>query len=82
MDRSFQVEAIIGAGRGALIVGMFGAGWLGWGLGEARVFNGFVGPAFGFIELFSSLARYTSSERAACFASNIRRCLPQRGMPS
>jgi hypothetical protein len=52
MDRSFQVEAVIGAGRGALIVGMFGAGWLGWGLGEARAFNGFVGPAFGFIALF------------------------------
>lgn len=44
MDRSFQVEAVIGAGRGALIVGMFGAGWLGWGLGEARAFSGFVGP--------------------------------------
>jgi hypothetical protein len=52
MDRSSQVDAVIGAGRGALIVGMFGAGWLGWGLGEARAFNGFVGPAFGFIELF------------------------------
>ena len=52
MDRSLQVETLIGAGRGALIVGMFGAGWLGWGLGEARAFNGFVGPAFGFIELF------------------------------
>jgi hypothetical protein len=52
MDHSFQVDAFIGAGRGALIVGMFGAGWLGWGLGEARAFNGFVGPAFGFIELF------------------------------
>ena len=52
MDRSLQVEALIGAGRGALIVGMFGAGWLGWGLGEARAFNGVVGPAFGFMELF------------------------------
>jgi hypothetical protein len=52
MNRSFEVEAIVGAGRGALIVGMFGAGWLGWGLGEARAFNGFVGPAFGCIELF------------------------------
>jgi hypothetical protein len=46
------VEAVVGAGRGSLIVGMFGAGWLGWGLGEAKAFNGFVGPAFGFIELF------------------------------
>lgn len=52
MDPSFQAEAVIGAGRGALIVAMFGAGWLGWGLGQARAFTGFVGPAFGFIELF------------------------------
>jgi len=52
MDASFQAEAVIGAGRGALIVAMFGAGWLGWGLGQARAFTGFVGPAFGFIELF------------------------------
>jgi hypothetical protein len=51
-DPSFQAEAVIGAGRGALIVAMFGAGWLGWGLGQARAFTGFVGPAFGFIELF------------------------------
>jgi hypothetical protein len=52
MDPSFQAEAVIGAGRGALIVAMFGAGWLGWGLGQARAFTGFVGPAFGLIELF------------------------------
>ena len=52
MDPSLQAEAVIGAGRGALIVAMFGAGWLGWGLGQARAFNGFVGPVFGFIELF------------------------------
>ena len=52
MDPSFQAEAVIGAGRGALIVAMFEAGWLGWGLGRARAFTGFVGPAFGFIELF------------------------------
>jgi hypothetical protein len=51
-DPSFQAEAVIGAGRSALIVAMFGAGWLGWGLGQARAFTGFVGPAFGFIELF------------------------------
>jgi hypothetical protein len=31
---------------------MFGAGWLGWGLGSAKAFNGFVGPTFGFTALF------------------------------
>jgi len=52
LEPSFQAGAVIGAGRGALIVAMFGAGWLGWGLGEARAFTGFVGPAFGLTELF------------------------------
>jgi len=30
---------------------MFGAGWLGWGLGQAKAFNGFTGPTFGFTAL-------------------------------
>lgn len=51
MDTSFQAEAVIGAGRGALIGAMFGAGWLGWGLGDAKAFNGFIGPTFGFMAL-------------------------------
>jgi hypothetical protein len=49
---SLQAEAVVGAGRGALIVAMFGAGLLGWGLGVARAFNGAVGAAFGFTALF------------------------------
>ena len=48
MDAWFQADAVIGAGRGA----MFGAGWLGWGLGNARAFNGFVAPTVGFTALF------------------------------
>lgn len=52
LDPSFQAEAVIGAGRGALIVAMFGAGWLGWGLGEARAFTAVVGLTFGFTEFF------------------------------
>jgi hypothetical protein len=52
MDAWFQADAVIGAGRGALIGAMFGAGWLGWGLGNARAFNGFVAPTFGFTALF------------------------------
>jgi len=51
MDTSFEVEAVIGAGRGALVVAMFGAGWLGWGLGQARAFAGLVGPVFGAMAL-------------------------------
>jgi hypothetical protein len=52
MDPSFRAETVVGAGRGALVRSMFGAGWLGWGLGEARMFVGVVGPAFGLIALF------------------------------
>lgn len=52
MDPSSQADVVTGAGRCALICAMFGAGWLGWGLGNARAFSGFVGPAFGFTALF------------------------------
>jgi hypothetical protein len=51
MDSSFPAEAVLGAGRGALIMSCAGAGWLGWGLGEANAFNVVVGPAFGCIAL-------------------------------
>ena len=52
MDSSLQAEALIGAARGAVIGAMAGAGWLGWGLGNAKAYNGFVAPAFGFTALF------------------------------
>ena len=52
MNPSLQAEAVIGAGRGALIGAMFGAGWLGWGLGSAKALNGFTAPTFGFMALF------------------------------
>lgn len=51
MDASSQAESVAGAGRGALIVAFFGAGWLGWGLGVANAFNGLVGPLFGLCQL-------------------------------
>lgn len=51
MDPSSQAEAVIGAGRSALIGAIFGAGWLGWGLGTANAFNGFTAPTFGFMAL-------------------------------
>ena len=51
IDLSFQAQAVVGAGRGALVEALFGAGWLGWGLGEAKAFNGFTGPMFGFMTL-------------------------------
>ena len=51
-DPSLKAEAVVSAGRSALIEAMFGAGWLGWGLGEAGMFAGAAGPAFGFLALF------------------------------
>ena len=50
-DPSLQAETVVGAGRGAPIVAMFGAGLLGWGLGVAKTFNAAVGAAFGFTAL-------------------------------
>lgn len=51
MDAWFQAEASLAAG-GALIGAMLGAGWPGWGLGNAKALNGFVAPTFGFTALF------------------------------
>lgn len=42
---------LAGAGRGAVVMAMFGAGWLGVGLGAAGVFNGVTGPLFGCTEM-------------------------------
>ncbi len=52
MDPSQHMRDLVGAGRGALIGAMFGAGWLGWGLGNAKAFNGLTGPLFGFTTVF------------------------------
>jgi hypothetical protein len=51
-EKARLAEALVGAGRGALVMAMLGAGWLGWGLGAAGVFNGLTGPVFGCTELF------------------------------
>jgi hypothetical protein len=52
LDLSAQAETVVGAGRGGLIMAMFGAGLLGWGLGVAKAFNAAIGPALGFTALF------------------------------
>lgn len=51
MEQSLQPGRVIGAGRGALIIAMAGAGWLGWGLSVAHVFNAVVAPIFGTIAI-------------------------------
>ena len=39
VDPSFQAQLVLRSGFGALVVGMFGMGWLGWGLGMAHAFT-------------------------------------------
>lgn len=51
IEDSALARSVVGAGRGALVESMFGAGWLGWGLGEAKAFNGVTGPTFGCMTL-------------------------------
>jgi hypothetical protein len=51
MDPSSSADVVLGTSFGAWISAMFGAGWLGWGLGSAKAFNGFVAPMFGFTSL-------------------------------
>jgi hypothetical protein len=51
VDPSLQALTVIGAGRGALVVSMFGAGWIAWGLGAGKLFSKIVGPVYGFLAL-------------------------------
>ena len=50
-EKARLAETLVGAGRGAVVMAMFGAGWLGVGLGAAGAFNGVTGPLFGFAEM-------------------------------
>ena len=51
MAQSLQPDRMIGAGRGALIIAMAGAGWLGWGLSVAQAYNAVVSSIFGTIAI-------------------------------
>jgi hypothetical protein len=39
VDPSVQTQAVLGIGRGGLVVTIFGAGWLAWGLSIANAFT-------------------------------------------
>jgi len=52
MEQSLQPDRVVGAGRGALILSMAGAGWLGWGLSVAHAYNAVVAPIFGAVSIF------------------------------
>ena len=58
VDHSFQAQLVFGSGLGALVAGMFGMGWLGWGLGIAHAFTPIViilFDVFGILVLGSSI---------------------------
>jgi hypothetical protein len=52
MDPSSKAEAVLGRGRGALILAMSGGGWLAWGLSIAKVFTLPRGILFSVVEIF------------------------------
>src|ERR1700683_311524 len=57
-DPSFQAQLVLRSGFGALVGGMFGMGWLGWGLGTAHAFTAtviIVFDVFGILLLGSSI---------------------------
>ncbi len=77
MAQSLQPTHVIGAGRGALILAMAGAGWLGWGLSVAQVYNAVVAPIFGTVAIFLWVwSIYTMRIGRA-----LRRQLPASSLP-
>jgi hypothetical protein len=72
MEQTLQPGRVIGAGRGALILAMAGAGWLGWGLSCARAFNVVVAPIFGTVAIFL----WAWSIHACAGGGALRRLLP------
>lgn len=77
MELPLQPRRVIRAGRGALVLAMAGAGWLGWGLSVAQVYNAVVAPLFGTVAIslwvWSIYAMRTG--RALC------RQLPESSLP-
>jgi len=51
IEKARLAHSLLGAARGAVVMAMFGAGWLGVGLGAAGAFNEATGPLFGFAEM-------------------------------
>lgn len=55
-EPSVRAEAVLGAGRAALIESFAGAFWLSWGLSTAKAFVGYAGPVFGCLALMLPLS--------------------------
>lgn len=72
MEQPLQPGRVIGAGRGALIIAMAGAGWLGWGISVAHAYNAIVAPIFGTVAIFL----WTCSLHAMRTGRALRRQLP------
>ena len=73
VDPSFQAQLVLRSGFGALVVGMFGMGWLGWGLGTAHAFTPTVIVLFDVFGILLLGYSVTSSGRAGlCAEATLR----------
>lgn len=77
MERPLQPGRVIGAGRGALIIAIAGAGWLGWGLSVAHAYNAVVAPIFGLV----AISLWAWSIFAMLIGGALRRQVPASSLP-
>lgn len=77
MGQPLQLGRVIGAGRGALIIAMAGAGWLGWGLSVAHAYNAVVAPIFGLV----AISLWAWSIFAIRIGRALRRQVPASSLP-
>ena len=77
MEQPLEPRRVIGAARGALIIAMAGAGWLGWGLSVAHVYNAVVAPIFG----TAAISLWAWSIHAMRTGRALRRQLPASSLP-
>lgn len=77
MEQPLQPRRVLRAGRGALIIAMAGAGWLGWGLSVAQVYNAVVAPIFGTV----AISLWVLSIYAMRTGRALCRQLPESSLP-
>jgi hypothetical protein len=51
VDPSVQAQAVLGIGRGGLVLTIFGAGWLAWGLSMVNAFTLTLAVLFSTVEI-------------------------------
>jgi hypothetical protein len=73
MEKVLQAHTVAGAGRGALVTSLAGAGWIGWGLSAAHAYNPIVGSIFGTI----AIALWIGSLYTVRASHFLRRAFPE-----